>query len=124
MSQAFKFDFGGDEDIEVDDPNEGEVPESDNGSTVGGVPTLGMTPNVLELDDIVRLSHLYTLVDCHQILIRQRCLLQTFLSFKQPLSVELRATASTRIIESDMTATVVIRPAIKHTVQHPSASNS
>ncbi|KAL8920174.1 MAG: hypothetical protein Q9208_006420 [Pyrenodesmia sp. 3 TL-2023] len=53
MSQAFKFDFGGDEDIEVDDANEGDVLESDNGSTVGDVPTLGITPVVLELDDIL-----------------------------------------------------------------------
>lgn len=79
MSQAFKFDFGGDEDIEVDDANEGDVLESDNGSTVGDVPTLGITPVVLELDDIVRLSRYYTTLDCHaflshRILTRQRCL--------------------------------------------------
>ncbi|KAL8742125.1 MAG: hypothetical protein Q9184_008301 [Pyrenodesmia sp. 2 TL-2023] len=53
MSLAFKFKFGGDEDVRVDDANEGDVPDNDNGWTVGGMTTLGIIPSVLGLDDIL-----------------------------------------------------------------------
>lgn len=53
MSQAFKFGFG-DEDIEVDDVGEGDALESNSASVAEEMPTLGITPDIHDLDDIVR----------------------------------------------------------------------
>lgn len=64
MSQAFKFSFRDDEDVEVDDASEGDAPGSDSESTVEGVPSLGIAPDVHDVDGIVRLSHGHVVFNC------------------------------------------------------------